>query len=149
MSDQKVKRYGPQSHPMELFYEDAQGAFVLASDYEVLEARVSALEADNASLRASLAQFKGDCGKLVDLEGQAEARVAALEAELAQKESHRAWMVAQLEAAISVLDKGHPAYGPICAAAYIDTRPLTPAEIEQVKKFAEEYKAFHPTSEAG
>ncbi len=82
MSDQKVKRYGPQSHPMELFYEDAQGAFVLASNYEVLEARVSALEADNASLRASLAEFKGDYGKLVDLEGQAVARVAALEAAL-------------------------------------------------------------------
>jgi hypothetical protein len=39
------------------------------------------LEADNASLRASLAEFKGDYGKLVDLEGQAQARVAALEEE--------------------------------------------------------------------
>ena len=42
---------------------------------------VKELEADNASLRASLAEFKGDYGKLVDLEGQAQARVAALEAE--------------------------------------------------------------------
>ena len=68
--------------PIDPFYEDAKRAFVLASDYEVLEARVSALEADNASLRASLVEFKGDYGKLVDLEGQAQARVAALEADM-------------------------------------------------------------------
>ena len=107
--------------------------------------------ASDAAKAASDAAWAAACASAANAtteDASLEARVAALEAELAQKESHRAWMVAQLEAAISVLDKGHPAYGPICAAAYIDTRPLTPAEIEQVKKFAEEYKAFHPTSEA-
>ena len=51
-------------------------------------------------------------------------------AELKQQKNHRQWMVERLVEALELIDKTHPAYAAVCAAAFIDTRPLTQAELD-------------------
>jgi hypothetical protein len=91
------------------------------------------LEADNASLRASLAEFKGDYGKLVDLEGQAQARVAALEAERDRLREALAPIWEQV--------KTDAKYGDYIAFGVVDAQ-LDGKMLEAIRQ------ALHPTSEA-